>query len=252
MISFEQFSLINWVWIAIAMVIFVSLNFITAPYGRHTKLGWGPLIDNRLGWFLMEFFALLVLFYFVYTGPNKQSVVNLIILGLFVLHYLHRSIIFPLRIKTRGKKMPVSIIGMGLLFNLVNGFLIGYYFGNFRVYGNQWLHTPQFIIGTIIFLIGTLINLRSDNILIALRKPGETGYKIPFGGLFNYISCPNLFGEVIEWLGFAILSWNLPGLAFFIWTFANLVPRALSHHKWYLERFENYPKGRKAVIPFLW
>lgn len=252
MLTFEQFSLLNWIWIAIAVVIFVALNFITAPYGRHTKASWGPLIDNKLGWFIMEFFALLVLFYFVYTGPNKQSVVNIIILGLFILHYLHRSIIFPLRIKTRGKKMPVSIIGMGLLFNLVNGFLIGYFFGNFKVYGNGWLQTPQFIIGVIIFLLGTIINLQSDNILIALRKPGETGYKIPFGGLFNYISCPNLFGEVIEWLGFAILAWNLPGFAFFIWTFANLIPRALSHHQWYLERFKNYPKERKAVIPFLW
>lgn len=200
----------------------------------------------------MEFFALVVLFYFILSGENKQSLVNWIIIGLFTLHYIHRSIIFPLRIKTRGKKMPSSIIGMGLIFNLVNGFLIGYYFGNFKVYEPSWLHTPQFIAGAAIFAIGTFINLQSDNILIALRKPGETGYKIPHGGLFTYISCPNLFGEVVEWLGFAILSWNLPGLAFFIWTFANLIPRAIAHHTWYLKKFSNYPKDRKAVIPLLW
>lgn len=252
MITLKHFSLFCWGWIGLALIIFVALNFITAPYGRHTKAGWGPLIDNKLGWFLMEFFALLVLFYFVLTGILQQSLVNWIIIGLFTLHYLHRSIIFPLRIKTKGKKMPASIVGMGLMFNLVNGFLIGYYLGNFKTYSNNWLLSPQFITGTLIFIIGTAINLQSDNILIALRKPGETDYKIPQGGLFTWISCPNLFGEVIEWLGFAILSWNLPGFAFFIWTFANLIPRAVAHHRWYLSRFPDYPKERKAVIPLLW
>ncbi len=252
MITFKQFALFSWGWIVLGLIIFVALNFITAPYGRHTKKGWGPLIDNKLGWFLMEFFALVVLFYFILTGENKQSLVNWVIVGLFTLHYLHRSIIFPLRIKTKGKKMPVSIIGMGLIFNLVNGFLIGYYYGNFKVYETAWLQSPQFITGSVIFVIGTFINLQSDNTLIGLRKPGETGYKIPHGGLFEYISCPNLFGEVVEWLGFAILSWNLPGFAFFIWTFANLIPRAIAHHQWYLQKFDDYPKERKAVIPFLW
>jgi hypothetical protein len=69
--------------------------------------------------------------------------------------------------------------------------------------------------------------------------------------LFRYISCPNLLGELIEWLGFAILCWNLPALTFFIWTSANLIPRALSHHRWYKEKFNNYPPERKAIIPFL-
>ena len=84
-----------------------------------------------------------------------------------------------------------------------------------------------------------------------MRKPGETGYKIPKGGLFKYISCPNHFGEILEWIGFAIMCWNLAAFAFAIWTVANLIPRAVSHHKWYKENFENYPTKRKAVIPFL-
>ena len=95
------------------------------------------------------------------------------------------------------------------------------------------------------------INHRSDTILINLRKPGETGYKIPKGFLFNKISCPNHFGEIVEWIGFAILSWSLPGLVFVIWTMANLVPRSLNHHKWYKDNFREYPKDRKAVIPFV-
>lgn len=251
MLNFEQYTLFTWAWIALGIAVFIILNFITAPYGRHTKTTWGPLIDNKLGWFIMEFFLLVVLFYFILTGINEQSIVNIIITGLITIHYLDRSIIFPVRIQTKGKKMPLLIMIFALGFNLSNGFLFGYYLGNFKVYTLNWLTTPQFIIGTLIFITGAVINKYADTILINLRKPNETGYKIPYGGLFKYVSCPNLFGEIVQWFGFAVLTWSLPGLAFFVWTFANLVPRAISHHKWYLSHFENYPKERKAVIPFI-
>jgi len=65
------------------------------------------------------------------------------------------------------------------------------------------------------------------------------------------VSCPNLFGEIVEWSGFAMMCWNLPALSFAIWTAANLIPRAISHHRWYRQRFADYPAARKAVIPFI-
>lgn len=250
--TWEFYQFFTWGWIAIAIIIFVVLLFITAPYGRHTKTTWGPLISNKLGWFFMEFFLLITLGYFIYTGENTLSIVNAIILTLIGLHYINRSLIFPLRIKTKGKKMPLVIALMGLFFNVVNGFLFGYYLGNFKEYSNDWLTSPQFIIGLSIFFIGGFINWKSDGRLIRLRKESESGYKIPQNGWFNYVSCPNLLGEIIEWLGFAILTWSLPGIAFFVWTFANLAPRAIAHHKWYRSHFEDYPKNRKALIPFLW
>ncbi|MBW7892339.1 MAG: DUF1295 domain-containing protein [Chitinophagaceae bacterium] len=249
--NFETYTYFVWTWIAVALVIFVVLLFITAPYGRHTKTTWGPLIDNRLGWIIMEVFVLVVLYCFVLKGQNKQSVTNYIILSFFTLHYLNRSLVFPFRLKTRGKKMPVVIMLMGITFNLVNGFIIGYFFGNFKVYDEAWLGSFPFIAGTILFFTGLVINWQSDTILIRLRKPGETGYKIPTGGLFKYVSCPNLFGETIEWAGFALLTWSLPGFAFFLWTFANLTPRAIAHHRWYRKRFPDYPKDRKILIPYV-
>jgi 3-oxo-5-alpha-steroid 4-dehydrogenase 1 len=250
--TIEQFETLTWAWIAIGVIVFFALLFITAPYGRHTSTTWGPLIDNRVGWFVMEFFVLVVLAYFLATGTNTQSITNWVMIGLFSFHYLNRSLVFPFRLQTKGKKMPLSIMTMGMFFNLMNGLLLGYYFGELKVYENEWLQSPQFIIGMVVFLSGMTINWQSDTILINLRKPGETGYKIPQGGLFKYISCPNLFGEVMEWFGFAVLTWSLPGFAFFVWTFANLTPRAIAHHKWYLSTFDDYPKERKAVFPYLW
>ncbi|HRP89862.1 MAG TPA: DUF1295 domain-containing protein [Edaphocola sp.] len=247
--NFEQYQFVAIIWIALAILIFILLLYVNAPYGRHAKTNWGPLINNRLGWFIMEFFLLIVLPYFLFTGSNHQSPVNLLIVGLLVFHYFYRSLVFPFRIKTKGKKMPLIIAIMGMGFNLVNGFFFGYFLGNFHVYDQNWLTTPNFIFGFFIFIFGMGVNWHSDNILIGLRKENDIGYKIPFGGLFRFVSCPNLLGEIIEWLGFAILSWSLPGLAFFVWTFANLVPRAIAHHNWYLQKFPDYPKHRKAIFP---
>ena len=117
--------------------------------------------------------------------------------------------------------------------------------------GAEWLTDPRFIVGAAIFGLGMLINIQSDNILLGLRKEGDTGYHIPRGGGYRWVSCPNYLGEILEWIGFAIASWSLGGLAFAVWTMSNLVPRALSSHGWYHRTFDDYPAERKAVLPFL-
>lgn len=250
-ITFSTYQLITYVWIGMAVLIFFLLLRVTAPYGRHTSSKWGPQIDNHFGWFFMEFPALLVMIYVLIRNFSTHSIAIEIMIGLYCLHYFNRSFIFPFRIHTKGKKMPVLIMSSGIFFNLCNTFLLGYYFTNFAGNENSWLADIRFITGLVVFFVGAWINWKADNILIHLRKPGETGYKIPTGWLFNQVSCPNLFGELIEWAGFAILCWNLPALTFFIWTAANLIPRAISHHKWYHNQFADYPKERKAVVPYL-
>jgi steroid 5-alpha reductase family enzyme len=107
------------------------------------------------------------------------------------------------------------------------------------------------LIGSALFLAGFVINYRSDAILMALRGPGESGYKIPRGGLFRWLSCPNYFGEILEWSGWAIATWSVPGLAFALWGAANLVPRARATHRFYRETFPDYPKERRALVPGL-
>jgi 3-oxo-5-alpha-steroid 4-dehydrogenase 1 len=250
-ISWSTYKDILFVWIGLAMVIFFLLLKITAPYGRHTSSGWGPLISNRHGWLLMELPVLIVICLFMVPAYEKISSVSWIMLILFCFHYFNRVFIYPFRLHTKGKKIPLVIVASGIFFNLVNGFSLGYYFVHFASYSNEWFTDVRFIAGLIIFLAGMWMNWKADNMLIALRKPDETHYVIPNGSLFNKISCPNLFGELIEWMGFAILCWSLPAFTFFIWTAANLIPRAISHHKWYKEKFTEYPAGRKAIIPYL-
>jgi len=95
------------------------------------------------------------------------------------------------------------------------------------------------------------INLHADGVLRTLRGDEEQGYRIPRGGVFELVSCPNYFGELREWPGWACLTWSPAGLTFAVWTAANLVPRAVAHHRWYLRTFPEYPQQRKAIIPFL-
>lgn len=153
--------------------------------------------------------------------------------------------------KSKGKLMPISIAVSAFFFNLVNGTINGYFLGFLSDYSNEWFYSIPFIVGIVLFVIGTYINISHDYRLIDLRKDGSTGYKIPHGGLFKYVSSPNLMGEMVEWLGWGIMTWSIPTLSFTIWTWANLLPRALDHHKWYKKQFEDYPVNRKAVFPYL-
>jgi protein-S-isoprenylcysteine O-methyltransferase Ste14 len=243
---------LSWGLICTGLVTFIVLFFITAPYGRHyTNQGWGPKIPNRPAWVLMEAPSVIV-FAFVYCqGDQASNLAPLALLALWQLHYVHRTFIFPFRLKTSGKHMPALVMLLGMSFNTLNAYLNARWISAFGHYDSQWVLSLPFWIGVILFVIGFVINIQSDSILINLRKPGETGYKIPKGGLYEWVSTPSYLGELLEWLGFAIATWSLSGLAFFIFTAANLIPRAVSNHRWYQENFENYPSKRKRLLPYI-
>ena len=248
----EKFFLFVWSWAILGLVVFVLLLFVTAPYGRHSSKDWGPSISNRMGWVIMEFPSLLVFILFFLLGPNEIQPVTWIFFALYVSHYTNRSVIYPWRTRTSGKQMPLVIALMAVCFNLVNGFINGYYFSAFsREYTWEWLVDARFIIGVIVFAGGVFLNWWSDQILLNLRKGGKKGYFIPGGGLFRWVSCPNFLGEIMEWTGFAIMTWSPAALVFALWTFFNLIPRALDHHKWYRANFPEYPPERKAILPRL-
>jgi len=239
-------------WTLLALALVPTQLRTTAPYGRHTRTDWGPSMPNRLGWCLMELVSLAVFVGLFLAGPNVKTAPMWVFFALWTAHYVNRSLIFPWRTRTAGKTIPVAIVGSAMLFNIVNAGLNGLYLGWFGdVYPAAWLMDPRFIVGLVVFLGGAGINLWADNKLIGLRSGGETGYSIPRGGLFERVSCPNHFGEIVQWWGFALMCWNLPALSFAVWTAANLIPRTLSHHAWYRKNFPDYPAGRRAVIPGL-
>ncbi len=255
--EFVQFMNQSFEWVAygtlaLALPVFLLLFFVRAPYGRHIRRGWGPLLDNRLGWFIMESPAVLVFGAIVLLYARLNITVVLLFL-LWQLHYVHRAFVYPWTLK-KGKKMPWLIMVMAVVFNTTNAYLnawsIAVHSGK---YADQWISSPQFMIGVLVFFAGMTLNKVSDRQLHRLgRSKGESGaYQVPHGLAFRWISCPNYLGEIIQWTGWAIAVWSLAGWVFAIWTMANLVPRALAHHRWYRETFEDYPAGRRALIPYL-
>uniref|UniRef100_A0A7S0HDX7 3-oxo-5alpha-steroid 4-dehydrogenase (NADP(+)) n=1 Tax=Hanusia phi TaxID=3032 RepID=A0A7S0HDX7_9CRYP len=179
-----------------------------------------------------------------------QSTANTILLAMFMAHYVNRALLYPWR--TRGSKpTPLSVMALAWLFCVVNGYMQTRMLTHVNKYDERWFIDPRFGIGVTVFFCGMLINFQSDDILRRLRKPGDVGYKIPRGGMFRFVSGANFLGEIIEWSGFAIACWNIQAAAFAIFTFCNIAPRAYHHHLWYLSKFPDYPKKRKAVIPFI-
>jgi hypothetical protein len=250
-----SYQLIVIIWILLAVILFPLLIKVKAPYGRHSTGSWGPMIDNRTGWILMELPALVLFSALYLSGATGVSGITWIFFSLWVIHYVNRVFIFPLRTRTKGKKMPVLIMLLAMFFNLINAFINGYWLGYMAgsrgqgAYDAHWISDPRFIVGVTLFITGFIINQVADNHLIKLREKKGKGYFIPTHWLYRRVSCPNFGGELMEWTGFAVMTWSLPGLSFAIWTAANLIPRALHHHRWYKAKFVDYPKNRKAVIP---
>jgi len=237
--------------IATGAIVFVSLFFVIAPYGRHARAGWGPTLSNRIGWMIMESPAALVFAAVYAVGQHARETAPLVLCGIWLAHYLHRSFVFPLRMRSAQKPMPISVAGMAIVFNVINAYLNARWISQLGPYPTAWLADPRFVAGAVAFGAGMIINVQSDGVLFALRRPGESGYRIPVGGAYRFVSSPNYLGELIEWGGWALATWSLAGLSFFLFTAANLVPRAIANHRWYRATFPEYPKERRAVIPFL-
>lgn len=247
----QVYEWVLWGAFGLALVTASYLCVVAAPYGRHARTGYGPTLDNAISWVLMEApAALLPLLLVAIAG--RFDVVTLVLLAIWEAHYLQRAFVYPWLIRGRGARVPLLVPISGALFNVLNGYLNFRYLSLFAPgYALSWLWDPRFLLGLALFVTGYAVNRRADQTLRRLRAPGETGYKIPQGGLYCWISCPNYFGELVEWCGWALLTWSLPGLFFALFTAANLVPRAVSHHRDYRRRFSDYPPARRAVVPYL-
>ena len=255
MLTQHAFNILLIVMAVLAVVVFASLFFVDAGYGKFYHSKWGPSIGNRLGWMLMEapvFVAMLLLWW---CSDRRWDPARLVFLLLFETHYFNRSFIFPWKIRGKGR-MPLSIILMGVLFNTINALMQGgwiFYFSPEKYYTTRWLVSLPFILGTILFFWGMYVNIQSDSIIRNLRKPGDTAHYLPRGGMFRWVTSANYFGEFVEWTGFALLTWSWSGAVFALWTFANLAPRAARIYDMYRRDFpdELDTHRTKRMIPFV-
>ena len=166
--------------------------------------------------------------------------------------------------KVIAVKLGNSLFLMGLAWIISGlvGFVLGVIAGVFqgrlsdkmiKGYSLVIASTPSFWLGIILFFIGMGINLHSDSVIRHLRKPGDTRHYLPQKGMYRYVTSGNYFGELVEWIGFAVLTCSPAAWVFVLWTFANLAPRANSIRNRYREEFGKDAVGKKKrMIPFIY
>ncbi len=238
----------------IAILNFLVQHHTPLAYGKHTPLKVTCPLNSRFSTLLTHFFPGLVLFTVMYflSGSNLLGVTNMVLYSLFSVHYLFRGLIAPMLFRYSHAKMSILIPLSTLLANSIYHFTIADFIGS-AFYCKNYLFDPRFLIGIFLFITGLVINWSADIQLMLLRSSRhDKDYVLPQGVLFSLISCPNYFGECLEWLGWAIASWSLSGLVWWLYTVSCLVTRAKHNHNWYKDQFTNYPYRRTAIIPFLY
>eukprot|EP01080_Neovahlkampfia_damariscottae_P012592 gene12592-6412_t len=250
--SFDQTVLLCFLLFHISA--FLGLQFLRAPYGKFANESAFSFIPKLNGKFAFGFQESASFFTFVITLYQNNffstfEFIKIIPAVAFSIHYFHRCFIFPFRTFSMSDS-NIMVVLLAFSFTLTNGYLNAKFLTTENVNPNNIV----FWIGFGMFVYGFYVNYVSDDILIGLRSKStpERKYSIPNEGYFKYIASANYFGELIEWFGFYLMCWNYAALVFFIGTFANLVPRAIQSRKWYTEKFgDEYPKNRKAIIPFI-
>ncbi|KAJ7481520.1 3-oxo-5-alpha-steroid 4-dehydrogenase-domain-containing protein [Mycena latifolia] len=203
-------------WFIIGSVVVAPAQlFINAPFGRFTPSQHSIfLVDGIKSWIVMELVSPIFFLYALFRGPNAGPPAvgspKSILAGAYLIHYLNRALVSPLRTPSRSKShliVPLSAV----LFNTLNGSLMG-----------SFISSPvspappiYFYAGLALWAFGFAGNVMHDEILLNIRrnakdKPKGEGkgehYAIPNGLLFNFVSYPNYFCEWLEWLGFALAA----------------------------------------------
>ena len=132
-------------WAFVALIVFIVLFYKDAPYGRHLKQGSSFTLSSRAGWIIMESPAVFGILIFLYMFYQTIGITETLLCCIWLLHYIHRTFVWPLRAKLRGKQMGVGVMSMALLFNFVNITLQCIWIFILGEYTDQWLLSPIFI-----------------------------------------------------------------------------------------------------------
>ncbi|KAJ3192891.1 hypothetical protein HK101_005791 [Irineochytrium annulatum] len=244
-----------------AAAIFPTLLFArTAAFGRFSHGGSRIKVPGKLAWLIFEGVSLIGMpTFFLLTAENINPV-NGLLLFLFTAHYTNRAIVYVVRAPSIAPA-AIEVILAAIAFNLPNSFVNAYAAASVT---EVKLKDPLFPLGILLFVIGFCGNVYSDEILRRLRTDKRTGddgvvgkngkrYYIPRGGAFKWVTSANYMWECVEWLGWAIAVGRLGPWAFFVFTVANLAPRARATHHWYKTTFGGkYPEVRRAILPYVW
>lgn len=270
------------------------LLFMDAPHGRAANpLGFN--VNGSVAWFLMELVSPVTCLMTACVDINPDGnydfnlgriwnlpSARLILLLTFLLHYFNRTVVSTFRNSSRSK-MHVIVPIMAVMFNLLNGYLIGTSLSgqcpaapteSTKPTASPAWPWAMFYLCMSGWAIGFASNIIHDEILYGLRRSsiGTGKYSVPHGFLystpFGGVSCPNYLSELLEWFSFAnaasicfrhleptntvcdLSIYDSPPGLFFLAMVGVLIPRAIRTHQWYKNKFgDAIPKRRRAIMP---
>ncbi|CAK9040333.1 unnamed protein product [Durusdinium trenchii] len=218
-------------------------------------------VPPRVGWWLMELPVTISFLYsfFYLPGPQKQALAPRICAAVMCLHYSYRGWIYPYLLRPHpGARSNFSLMPAlgGWLVTITHGYLNGRWFAEFGLHlgRKKWLSDVRFLLGLLLYFSGFIALVYHDYLMRELRSSPGPRYRIPHGGLFDYATQAVYFCELWTWLGFFLMSWGPNGLFIFLVSCANLIPRSVASHQWYVKTFgQEYEQLQRAfLVPFIW
>lgn len=261
--SLKDIQVRFWIHISLVAVAFLlaAISFFVQlckpiPYGKHSEEHVVCPVPLKICYIIANLVPGFILFTLVYflEGVYFRNPINIVVYVLFIVHYLVKGLVMPVLSRHSCSRISLWIPTAILLTNALYHYLNAEFIGSANFCQNYY-YDPRFILGALLFVIGFIIGRAADFQLIFLRlrkSRKNKDYVIPKGFLFSLISCPNYFGEGLEWFGWAVMTWSLSGLAWWLFVESTLITRARHNHNWYTVEFSNYPLHRKALIPFIY
>ncbi|CAG8542288.1 105_t:CDS:2 [Funneliformis caledonium] len=221
----------------------------------------GPQISWRTV-FCIEYFGPIVfhpIFYYfnsqIYGKEFEHSKMQTIAYYMIMAHFIKREIetLFVHRF-SHGTMPFKNVFKNSFHYHALSGLNLAYWvYGPWNAAGSLDGKREDWLIWTCagVFAWAQVSNLYTHIILRNLRPPGTRVRRIPYGYGFNLVSCPNYFFETIVWLSVCILTKSFAAWLFLAVGFTQMYLWAIKKHKSYRKEFKDYPKNRKAMIPFI-
>jgi len=221
----------------------------------------------QIGWttvFLAEYAGPLLVYLLISTRPwlfygeiPENAVIKPVVhmaAACWGLHYAKRLLETIFVHRFSNATMPIK-----------NLFINCSYYWGFAAYVSYHVNHPlytapsdaQVYAGLAGFILCELGNFSIHWALRCLRPPGTKVRKIPVPTsnpltcLFNLVSCPNYTYEIGAWTCFTIMTQCIPAGLFALAGAYQMTVWALGKHRNYKKEFEKYPRGRRAIFPFI-
>ena len=211
---------------------------------KYSKFRAEKGLDARLGMFILYLLPILAALAFALPTLATATLAQAIVLAAICGHFVKRCLEVLFLHKYSGPIDPLTTLMIASFYSLIAGFIS---------FLNSWplpITDNFFWLGLLLFVFGETANFSHHKILADLRKDTKK-YILPRGGWFEYVACPHYFFEIVAWVGVALMSRHLFALIALVGMAGYLLARSRKTLAWYREKFPNFPKNRKALIPFL-